>query len=355
MKIKTILPIGIKYTPMEKLALINFEKEPDSIYKGLELQYLNGKDVGKGYRIIAYRNDGYVDMYDDLSLKFDPNEQCDVAEKGLNQHIQTSIVNTVFEKQEGCVQISFDFEDLKNRRIHVYIKEQLKKNSIPMNLLAPIGLGSQRPSCLPIFFLYNFDFIRRKHTIVDIHIDGMNLKLDPFPFPFPMNGQMRYYSRYTMDSQIIEFLPIERKLKEIELDERMEYVDQGIKYRFVQTENGVGLSHMELMKDKKVEIHFTPSFVMDNQRGEFSICPPDEMGHVDGIYQVKRKGDIVDVSLTPNKGWTSKPNTRMTKMILSPKSMFCNWSKEYQYSALVDLTKMSIRAKWNNGNQKNHE
>lgn len=78
---KTILPFGIKYTSMKKLALINFEKEPDAIYKGLELQYLDCDDVGNGYRVLAYRNDGYVDMYDDMTLKLDPNEQCDVAEK----------------------------------------------------------------------------------------------------------------------------------------------------------------------------------------------------------------------------------------------------------------------------------
>ncbi|MBL4953706.1 hypothetical protein JK635_16075 [Neobacillus sp. YIM B02564] len=352
MKAITVLPFGVKYTPMEKLALINFEKEPDSIYKGFELQYLNGAEIGQGYRILAYRNDGYVDMYDDLSLLFNPNEECDVAEKGLNKHIQTNIANTVFEKLDGCVQISFDFKDLESRKIHVFIKEQTKKKSIPMNLLAPIGFGSEKPSSLPLFFLYNFDFIRRKSTIVDIRIDNKALKLDPFPFPFPMYGQMRYYTRYTMESQILEFFPIDRQVKEIELDERMRYTDQGINYKFVKTANGVGLSQIELIQEKKVVIHFSPAFVLENQTGEFSICPPEEMGHVDGIYQVEKNGDLANVSLIPNKGWTSNPNTRLTKIILSPKSVFCNWSKEYQYSSVVDLKKMNVRAKWINGNNK---
>ncbi len=349
---KTILPFGIKYTPMEKLALINFEKKPDTIYKGLELQYLNGHDIGKGFRILAYRNDGYVDMYDDMSLKFDPNEQCNVAEKGLNKHIQTNIDNTVFEKVDGCVQISFDFEDLDKRAIHVYIKEQIKKKSTPMNLLAPIGFGSKRPSCLPIFFLHNFDFIRRKNTIVDIRIDETVLNLDPFPFPFPMNGQMRYYTRFSMESQIIEFIPIDMKVKEIELDEQMQYFDQGIQYRFVKTAFGIGLSQIELMQNKKVVINFTPAFVMDDQTGEFSICPSEQMGHVDGIFQVKRNGNFVEISIIPNKGWISAPNSMMTKVILSPKSIFCIWCKKYQYLAMIDLIKLSVRAKWINENQK---
>lgn len=346
MGVRTILPFGVKYTPMEKLALINFEKEPDSVYKGFELQYLNSDEIGLGYRILAYRNDEYVDMYDDFSLKFNPDEECNVAGKGLNEHIQTNIENTIFEKVNGCVQISFDFKDLESRKIHVFIKEQTKKKSIPMNLLAPIGFGSERPSSLPLFFLYNFDFIRRKETIVGIRIDNKTLKLDPFPFPFPMNGQLRYYTRYTRESQILDFLPIDRQVKEIELDEDMQYTVQGMNYTFVKTASGVGLSKIELIQEKKVIIHFSPAFVLENQTGEFSICPSEEMGHVDGIYKVEKNEDFANVSLIPNKGWTSNPNTKITKIILSPKSIFCNWSKEYQYFARVDLKKMNVRAEW---------
>lgn len=56
-RMKAILPIKINYSPINKLALINFEKKPDKLYKGFELQYIDGKTYGKGYRAIAYRND----------------------------------------------------------------------------------------------------------------------------------------------------------------------------------------------------------------------------------------------------------------------------------------------------------
>lgn len=51
------------------------------------------------------------------------------------------------------MEISFDFEDLERRKVHVYIKEQSSKKSISMNLLAPIGYGSEKPSSLPMFFI----------------------------------------------------------------------------------------------------------------------------------------------------------------------------------------------------------
>mgnify|MGYP000911699428 FL=1 len=345
---KTILSFGIKYTPMEKLAIINFEKKPDSIYKGLELQYLNSTATGSGYRVLAYRNDGCVDMFDDPALIFNPDEQCDVAEKGLNRHIQTKIENVVFEKIKGCVEISFDFVDLQNRPIHVLIKEQTKRNSTPMNLLAPIGVGSEKPSSLPVFFLYEFDFIRRRKTNVDIHIDNKKITLDPFPVPTPMNGQLRYYSRYTLESQIIDFLPHDMNVKEIELDEQLQYTQGSVRYQFTQT----GLSKMELIHNKKVAVHFNPAIAPGNGSGEFSIRPPEEMGYIEGSYQVKRDGDIIDISLCPDKGWTSAPNSIITKMILSPKSVFCSWLKKYQYAASINLSNKTVNAKWVNKNKR---
>ena len=65
---KSFLPIKVKYCPMKKLALIPFENNPDKLYKCLELQYFDSEVSGTGYRIIAYRNDNYLDV---INLIFD--------------------------------------------------------------------------------------------------------------------------------------------------------------------------------------------------------------------------------------------------------------------------------------------
>lgn len=96
---KSIIPFIINYSPIKKLALIPFEKNPDKIYKGFELQYIDGEPYGKGYRVIAYRNDEYIDVYDDISLKFQKNEKFNVAKKGLNKHIQVAIQKTYLNKK----------------------------------------------------------------------------------------------------------------------------------------------------------------------------------------------------------------------------------------------------------------
>ncbi|MDF2859348.1 MAG: hypothetical protein K0Q87_5199, partial [Neobacillus sp.] len=216
---KEILPFEVKAQPLTKLALINFEKNPDSIYKGLELQYVDGDSMGKGYRVIAYRNDKFVDVYDEETIKFHPDEKFDVTQKGLKKHVQRQFENTHFDKQNGNVHISFTFLDYDNRKIEVDITERTKKKSNPINLLAPIGVSSEKPTYLPVFFLYDFDFVRRRKTDVKVLIDGKSLKLDPFPFPVTMNLQWRLYTRYSLDSQIVEFLNSDSKqVKLVELN-----------------------------------------------------------------------------------------------------------------------------------------
>ncbi|MDQ0257769.1 hypothetical protein J2S74_005231 [Evansella vedderi] len=98
-----VIPFGCTYVPLTKLALINFKKNADDKYIGFEPQYLDDKVIGQGYRVIAYRHDGYVDVYDDRNLNDNKDDSFDVTGKRLN-------------------------------------------------LLAPIGSSTETPSYLPLFF-----------------------------------------------------------------------------------------------------------------------------------------------------------------------------------------------------------
>lgn len=227
---KSIIPFIVNYSPIKKLAIIPFEKKTDKIYKAFELQYIDGYPYGNGYRIIAYRNNNYVDVYDDLSLKFQNNEKFNVAEKGLNRHIQVPIKRICLEKQDDCECISFNFKDLENREIDFYIKEHTGKKSISMNLLAPIGYGSKNPNFLPLFFMYNFDFIRKKNTQIECRIDEQKIVIDKFSMP--INMQFRYYARYSNQCELLEFANTDSlSFIEVELEDNS-YIDKNIEYIF---------------------------------------------------------------------------------------------------------------------------
>lgn len=173
---KGYLPIMVKYSPIRKLAIIPFEKSPDTFYRGFELQYIDGEPYGVGYRVLAYRNDNYVDVYDDVALNFNENEKFNVVENELHKHIQTPINNVQFCKENNNQLISFQFVDIHDRKISVHIEEKSKKKSKGMNLLAPIGIGSKAPEYLPVFFMYDFDFIRKSKSIVACTLTARKLQ-----------------------------------------------------------------------------------------------------------------------------------------------------------------------------------
>ena len=344
---KSIIPFIVNYSPIKKLAIIPFEKKTDKIYKAFELQYIDGYPYGNGYRIIAYRNNNYVDVYDDLSLKFQNNEKFNVAEKGLNRHIQVPIKRICLEKQDDCECISFNFKDLENREIDFYIKEHTGKKSISMNLLAPIGYGSKNPNFLPLFFMYNFDFIRKKNTQIECRIDEQKIVIDKFSMP--INMQFRYYARYSNQCELLEFANTDSlSFIEVELEDNS-YIDKNIEYIF-DDYNSLSkiIVHLE---NGKIDIKFSPCFNMNKDtKGIFKICSKEEMGYLEGIYEINRDNDKISIRLVPINGWTSVPNSFITKMILKPNSLFCKWSKNYEYIEEIDIQKKLVKAKWSNNN-----
>ena len=117
------IPFKITCSPIRQLALINFEKKPDEIYHGLELQYIEGQPYGEGYRVLAYRNDEYVDVYDDENLYFLEDETFNVAGNGLHRHVQTVISGVEFSCCGGQLLLAFSFTDIEGRTVEVSIRE----------------------------------------------------------------------------------------------------------------------------------------------------------------------------------------------------------------------------------------
>ena len=178
-------PFQMKISPIQKLMLYNFEKNPDVIYKGLELQYWVISEFEKGYVVIAYRNDDYVDVYVEEALKDYDFGQFEVCGNGLKNLVIESLGNPIFEKNENGIISTFQFEDISGRSIQVNVKENSKKQSKEMDILAPVGDSSKDPVMLPVFAMYDFDFVRKSNSIVDIEIDGKKMVPDSFPVPMP--------------------------------------------------------------------------------------------------------------------------------------------------------------------------
>lgn len=349
---KVIIPFSFTYYPLKKLALINFEKHPDEQYRGLEPQYIDDQKIGKGYRVIAYRNDGYVDVYDEVSLNDNNDDSFNVAGKGLGERIKTEMEHTKFEKTDGCLHISFQFTDKLKRSIAVDISERTKKKTKGLHLLAPVGTSTENPSYLPLFFLYNFDFVRKSKTEVKVTINGKRMKIDKFPFPLPKDFQWRYYTRYSDDCQIIEFAKAgSRAVAECFMDDSDSVVHEEIEYRFTKKTE---LKQMVLQQgDHLFSVEFNKGVpdlrhVEDHSTYEdlFTISVDDDMGIVRGRYSVTRKNNEVMIELLPSGGWKPVPDSYFTKIMFREKSVFCSWPKTYRYTQYIDLITLQSVSAW---------
>lgn len=97
--------------------MINFEKDPDSKYIALEPQYLSRDKSGQGFRVIAYRKDGYVDVYDDLNLQDDNEGSFNVTGKGLKESKKVAMENLSFNKIDA-----FPYPFPKDFQWHYYTR-----------------------------------------------------------------------------------------------------------------------------------------------------------------------------------------------------------------------------------------
>lgn len=354
---KVFLPFKLNYIPMKKLTLINFEKDPEDIYRGLELQYIDGEEYGTGWRILAYRNDKYVDVYDEKGILKGENESFDVAEKGLANYKKVAMDNVYFYKDKLGVHMGFKFVDILGRDIEVKIDENSNKKTKGVNLLAPIGSGTEKPVLLPLFFLYDFDFVRKSKTQIYININGKSIKPDNFPIPIIKNFQRIYFIRYSMDSQIVEFAKAsEEKLEVVELQNGGVVKRLGNSYKFRADNIEKGLEEILYEHEEHpIKISFKPCIpvVFENSKdvtGEFIIQTDERAGTISGSYEYRLKDKKIFITLTSSKGWEAVPDSFFTKMMFSKKSIFTTWSKQYKYTQEILLDDFTSKAVWQKTN-----
>jgi hypothetical protein len=194
--------------------------------------------------------------------------------------------------------------------------------------------------------------VRRGKTDIKVLIDGEKLKLDPFPFPVPMNMQWRYYTRYSLESQIIEFLNSNsKKVRMVELNEENKYMEGIVEYQFEDCYGDMALSTLHIKSIKHpLQVVFQPPVSLETHSGEFHIIPEHQMGSIDGSYQVTEEGENVRIKVIPDKGWKSGSSSTISKLIMGEKSVFCSWSKKYIYEQKINRNDLFSEAKWINFN-----
>ena len=107
--VKTYLPFRFRYTPIVQTVLIKFTKDPDYLYHSLELQVFDQN--GKRYaQVLAWRPDGYKDVYQEAGLSLDQGElNMVVGGRGVGDLVKSKSLCKFYNIVTGVIRRGFFF------------------------------------------------------------------------------------------------------------------------------------------------------------------------------------------------------------------------------------------------------
>lgn len=337
-----INPFHIKIDPMERLLLLNFEKDPDSIYLGFEPQVFDDKVHGRGHLVIGWRQDGKVDVYHQPGLTLDPGRY-DITGKGLASMVSREFEQASYEVDDFGVQAHYSFHDIQDRQVKIRINEKNPKNRKPFGLLAPMGDAAENPSAIPLVLLKDFYFVRKRYTDIEISIAGKLHK--PDELPLPIDGTKMLFTRYSPEPVIAtlnpdfhdELKPLEIKfqensIREGECDLELKWVEDNPYIRRITMKNHIHpltLTFKDAFPDiKSLEI----GTVME---GEFEISGHPTTGKTGGVYMVDKEREETTITMVPSKGWQPEAGKFSLRIIYALAKIFKTWPKTYKWTAHV--------------------
>lgn len=348
-------PFSFHIDPMERLLLVNFENDPDTIYKGFEPQYFDDHVHGKGLLVIGWRNDMKVDVYHEKGLKL-KEETYDIAGKGLDQMVERKFGSAVFEIMDTGVQADIVFEDKTGRMIEIRILERHLKQRYPFGLLAPMGDAAENPSAMPLVYVHEFYFVRRKHTEFSITIAGKHHK--PDKFPIPLDGTWMYFARYSADPFIVTLnSALHGELGTSDLTDNRLVVDGNTELELLA--NGPAMEIRKLTKrtaKHEINLTFEPAFPQINLlkdkvevSGNFIVKGHSSTGKIGGEYKVKKNKNKTKILLEPSEGWIPNETKLTIRFLYAVVKTFKHWPKTYRWTAELEEVdgRWEIKSYWN--------
>jgi hypothetical protein len=345
-------PFSLSIDRMEKLILVNFEKDPDKYYNTFELQQANDISGRKRFLVIAYRKDGAADIYYQSDYPF-----CS----------QTSILNDVslfvcpledaeFEIIADKLQVCFSFKDRFGRQIKVVVHERHRSKKKPFFLLAPVGVVAKQPTSFPVYSLYAMSFTIRKHTEIEIKIDNIKHKPDSFPLPVECAGN--FFTRYSGDTFNVDWNKnYQGPLKSIVPDQENKAADNGTNYELINNGGHFEIKRIGTKNGKhELTIEFSPPvpdiLCLKNDLklgGTFKVKTDNTNSHICGEYMLHRHENDVSIELQPNQGWQPNEKRLILSLLFMIVKVFREWPKSYTWRATINLeniTQPEMKSGW---------
>jgi len=360
------IPFRIHMEPMDRLLLINFEDDPDSLYKGFEPQVFDDTVNGRGQLVIGWRVDGRVDVYHDHALSPDPDGY-DIAGKGLANMVARDLSGSGFIVDGFGVQAHYGFEDIHGRRVELSVSERSTRERRPFGLLAPMGDAVENPPAMPLILLHKFYFVRQKDSDVSIRIDGREHATDMLPIPIDRSRMT--FIRYCTDPLIATLNPaMEGAMEMLRLDGAASTMEGSFQGDSIvvsgDTEYLLQFSDVVPMLgglqrwsgNHLLKLTFDPPFpnlihmkTDAKAEGNFTIAGNPSTGSVRGIYTIATNGDNTEIVLVPSGGWSPAPDRLSLRFLYRVAGVFRKWPETYRWTATitrVDQEQWHMQSHW---------
>ena len=351
-----VVPFWLDVDPMARLLLVNFEHDPDETYVGLEPQVFDDAVHGTGHLVIGWRQDGRVDVYHQPGLRLSP-DRFDIAGKGLANLIERQFATATYEVDDRGVQAHYEFADFSGRTVVIRISERNPRKRKPFGLLAPMGSVAETPSALPLVLLHDFYFVRRKHTAIEISIDGRQHR--PDELPVPMDFARMLFTRYSPRPLIATLNPaFSGVLEPVKVDPSRGEVPAGNSTLMLDwTGGGPAIRSMTRRNEVyPIVMKFHEPFphlgsLVDNTSitGQFEIEGHPSTGRIVGTYTVEKANGQITIVVIPAPGWKPRATKASLRCLYTVARVFRHWPATYQWTAVLKETKngaCSMQSEW---------
>jgi hypothetical protein len=337
-----VSPFHLEVDPMEALLLVNIEGDPDRIYVGFEPQAFDDPVHGRGLLVIGWRVDGRVDVFHEPGLRLDPATY-GIAGEGLHRMEEREFLEAHLAILPQGVQARFAFADLEGRPIRIEVEETARGPRRPFGLLAPMGAAAAHPPSLPLVFLRDFDFVRRRASRIRVVVDGRLHA--PDRLPLPVDGQPRTFLRYSPGPFIVTWNPEGRVVLPPLVPGDGGATDRGIHYAIRENHGQPEIRSMRRRDGgDEVVVAFEPSLPRllalregVTVTGAFRISAHPSMGVVTGGWSARREGGAVHLEAVPDGGWTPSEGKRSVRLMFRLVSTFRNWPTTYRWRGVLSV------------------
>lgn len=320
-------------------AFLNCELSDDPHYTGLEVQWFDDAQHGRGLLVfLERREDGRVDYYVTPGLTLDRADYGIGA--GIGAWIETTFDAGVLDVGPEGVRCHIAFTDRQGRSVEARIDDRRPGERDTGTLLAPVGAGVLDPQAQLLVHLHGFDLVRRGAEPPVTTIDGRRAATGVLPGR-RLHG--RELIKYAAPVTVITLNRAEQG--------PLRRVRDGAGARV----DADGLAALHATVDgHRVRLELRPSLPdvttlpdQHTRTGQWRVLSGEHPPLTGGGWRVHRDGGEAAIEMTVTERWRPGPLPALMRLVTTVVPTFRRWPTTYRWDATVGLDPTpTIRSSW---------